>query len=377
MTPSFDDLLNQILSSNPKIGRDELLSMVERKKQESHGLLSDEGAIRLLAQQLSTAAFPTLDLKDQRITSVHSGLNDVTITGQIMSVSDIREFQRSDGSQGKVLRAWVADGSGQITCVFWDAMADSFAKEALVPRSTVRLLHGYTKFGLAGQIEFHLGSRASMQVLSRGDSSSANSEDVPSGISQTLHGADELRVRLVRLQKSQSENGPTWALCASEMGLIMAKFWDDQAQNVLSLGEGSLVSIQNSWVTERNGLVYINVGSKSSVRKEGADLVFETPIAAVNTLKPSPVLWTLAGRVVEKSDLRDIQTREGRRTRVSNIMLEDDTGKVRVSLWDVHAQKSESLKIGDRVRMVGLRVRENMNGEIEASTVFLTLLEKA
>ena len=379
MTPSFDDLLNQILSSNPKLARDELLSMVERKKQESHGLLSDEGAIRLLAQQLSTTVFPILDLKDQRITSVHAGFNDVTITGQIISVSDVREFQRSDGSQGKVLRAKVADGSGQITCVFWDAMADNFAKEASAPGSGVRLLHGYTKFGLAGEVEFHLGSRASIQILTRDNLLSMNSPDVPSGLSRSLSlgGSDELRVRIVKLQKGQSENGPTWALCVGEAGLMIGKFWDEQAQDVLSLEEGSLVSIQNSWVTERNGLVYINVGSKSSVKKESTDLVSETPVAAINVLKPGPVLWTVAGTVAEKSDVRDIQTREGRRTRVSNIMLEDPTGKVRVSLWDVHAQKSESLRIGDKVKLIGIKVRENMNGEIEASTVFLTQLEKA
>ncbi len=377
MAPSFDDLLNQILSSNPKIARDELLSMMEKKKQESHGLLSNEGAIRLLAQQLSTTGFQTLDLKDQRITSVHAGFNDVTITGQIVSVSDVREFQRSDGSQGKLLKARVADSSGQITCVFWDAMADNFAREALASGSSVRLLHGYTKYGLAGEVEFHLGSRASIQILTKGDSSMANSGDLSSSLSQRLGGSDELRIRLVKLQKSQSENGPTWALCAGEAGLIIAKFWDEHARDILSIGEGSLVSIQNSWVTERNGLVYLNVGAKSSVKKESADLVSETPVAAINVLKPGPVLWTVAGTVAERSDVRDIQTREGRRTRVSNIMLEDGTGKVRVSLWDVHAQKSESLRIGDRIRLVGIKVRENMNGEIEASTVFLTQLEKA
>src|SRR5438552_16899793 len=117
--PAFDDLLNQILSDNPKIGRDELLTMVERKKEESHGLLSDEGAIRLLAQQLSVSPSTCSDLKDQRISSVHAGLNDSTITGEVISVSDVHEFQRSDGTAGKVLRMRIGDASGQITVAFW------------------------------------------------------------------------------------------------------------------------------------------------------------------------------------------------------------------------------------------------------------------
>src|SRR5215471_2259448 len=167
MPATFNELLNHILSTNPTVGRDQLLLMVEQKKTESHGLLSDEGAIRLVAQQLSIASLPGAGVSDQRISSVHGGLNNSTITGSIVSVGDNHEFTRSDGSQGKVLKIRVSDGSGEITCVFWDNLADMAAREALTPGSQVRLLHGYTKSGMGGEVEFHLGSRASFQILRR------------------------------------------------------------------------------------------------------------------------------------------------------------------------------------------------------------------
>jgi replication factor A1 len=374
--PAFDDLLNQILSGNPKIGRDELLTMVERKKEESHGLLSDEGAIRLLAQQLSVSPPTSSDLRDQRISSVHAGLNDSTITGQLISVSDVHEFQRSDGTQGKVLRMRVGDASGQITGVFWDSLADTVAREALTPGSRVRLLHGYTKFGRAGEVEFHLGSRANIQILGRASSERVSSNTAPS-IAVKLGASSLLRVRLLKLQKSQSDQGPTWALCSNEAGLMIAKFWDNQAQSVLELGEGSLVAIENHWVTERNGLVYVNIGSKASIKKESTDFVPDVPLATIESLRPGSALWSIKGKIVERGDVREIETKEGRRTRVSNIELQDGTGRVRVSLWDTHAQRSENLRAGETVRLVGVKVRENMNGEKEASTVFLTQIEKS
>jgi len=375
MPASFDDLLNQILSSNPSISRDQLITMVEQKKQESHGLLSDEGAIRLVAQQLSISSLPTVGFADQRISSVHAGLNNSTITGQVIMVADVREFQRSDGTQGRVLRMKVGDASGQITCVFWDDMADTVAREALTPGSSVRLLHGYTKQGMAGEIEFHLGSRASFQILKR-FSTSETFTQTPATPAVNFRASDQLRVRLLKLQKSQSERGPTWALCSNESGLLIAKFWDNHAQDILTIGEGALVLIQDHWVTERNGIVYVNIGSKSSVSRESADFVAETPVSSIGSVRPGPVLWTISGKVIERSEVREIETREGRRTRVSNINLEDDTARIRVSLWDVHAERAESLRIGDHVRVVGIKVRENMNGEKEASTVFLTQLEK-
>ena len=374
--PAFDDLLNQILSRNPKIGRDELLTMVQRKKEESHGLLSDEGAIRLLAQQLSVTTPSSPDLKDQRISSVHAGLNDSTITGQVVSMSDVHEFQRSDGTTGKVLRMRVGDTSGQITSVFWDSLADTVAREGLTPGSQVRLLHGYTKFGRAGEVEFHLGSRANIQILRRESMLGLPASAAPNPVARA-GTAGPLRVRLVKLLKSQSDQGPTWALCSNEAGLMIAKFWDNQAQNVLELGEGSLVAIENHWVTERNGLAYLNVGARSSVKEESTDFVPNIPLTAIRSLLPGSALWSIKGKVVERGDMREIETREGRRTRVSNIQLEDDTGSIRLSLWDTHAQKTESLRNGDTVRLVGVKVRENLKGENEASTVFLTQLEKS
>src|SRR5437773_10580563 len=230
--PAFDDLLNQILSDNPKIGRDELLTMVERKKEESHGLLSDEGAIRLLAQQLSVSPPASSDLKDQRVSTVHAGLNDSTITGEVISVSDVHEFQRSDGTVGKVLRMRVGDPSGQITGVFWDSLADTVAREALTPGSQVRLLHGYTKFGRAGEVEFHLGSRANLQILRRAQSQGFGTTGVWSAAAK-IGASDLLRVRLLKLENSQSEQGPAWALCSNVARLMMLKSWVNHAQKYL------------------------------------------------------------------------------------------------------------------------------------------------
>jgi replication factor A1 len=375
MPSSFNDLLTQILSTNPSLDRDKLVAMIEQKKQESHGLLSDEGAVRLVAQQLSISPLPSSGLSDQRISSVHAGLNNSTITGQVNSISEIREFQRSDGTLGKVLKMRISDGSGQITCVFWDNLAETADREALTPGSQLRLLHGYTKNGMGGEVEFHLGFRASIQILKR-TPPGTGSPATPQMPVANIKANNQIRLRLVKLQKSQSPQGPTWALCSSESGLIIAKFWDAQAENILSLGEGALIIVHNHWTTEKNGMVYLNIGLKSSVEKESTDFVASIPESTIGSVKPGPVLWTISGKIVEKGEVREIETREGRRTRVSNIRLEDSTARIRVSLWDAHAEKAETLATGDQVRLVGVKVRENMNGEKEASTVFLTQFEK-
>ena len=139
MTEPFESLLEHILSQNPSIDKKELLSLVEKKKQESHGLLSDEGAILLLAQQWAIKTFSSDEVKDQRIASVQSGLMDTSITGEIVSLSEVKEFRRSDGSLGKVLKLRLADSSGQITCICWDSIGDFVAAQGLGVGSRIRL----------------------------------------------------------------------------------------------------------------------------------------------------------------------------------------------------------------------------------------------
>src|SRR2546427_12117045 len=104
MTESSENLLNQILAKNPGMPREELLSMVERKKQESHGLLSDEGAVRLLAQQLAGLSGQSVNISDLRISSVQAGLSDETISGEILSIRQLLEVQWSVVSVGILVR---------------------------------------------------------------------------------------------------------------------------------------------------------------------------------------------------------------------------------------------------------------------------------
>lgn len=375
MNDQFKDLLNHILSQNPNIPIERLLNMVERKKQESNGLLSDEGAIRLLAQQFSTSLFPSDELKDQRIASLEAGLMDASITGEIVSIGRIQEFNRSDESIGNVLRIRLADASAQITCVCWDSIAKVVADQGLGLGSKVRLEHGYTKYGRAGEVEYHLGSRSSIQLLS----TPLRETPVPGTgkVSGLTPGSsvDTLKLRIRAVQPGRSEKAPVQALCEDETGLIVAKFWDERKETALSIDAGKTVTVQNASVRERNGLLDLNIDKTSTVISEEFTIDAPTP-TPIGSLKRGSYLYSVSGKVVERGEVREIETREGRRTRVSNIRIEDNTGRIRVSLWDKQAESVDTLRLGDKVTLTGVKLRQSPTGDLEASTVFLTLVEK-
>lgn len=377
MTDSFETILNHILSQKPSIPRQELLSLVERKKQESHGLLSDEGAIRLVAQQMSLAASPSPEIRDQRIASVQAGLRDVSISGEVVSIGELSEFQRSDGSTGKVLRVVLADQSGRISCALWDAVAEFAVGQGLRYGSRVRLEHGYTRYGPGGEVQYQLGQDGSIQPLGLAVSPL---EVGPLRIADMFDGHDlrtnSLRVRVRRVVAARSEKGPVLGLCEDETGLIVVKFWDEARDAILSR-EGTIIRIQNSRVVERNGLLYVNVGNGSLLGEDSEARIGSPSPVPVGKLEPGRVLRVVQGKVLERGDSREIETREGRRVRVSNVKIGDSTGKILISLWDKHADTVETLRVGDMVKLTAVKVRKApFTGEPEASTVFLSEIVK-
>jgi replication factor A1 len=156
--------------------------------------------------------------------------------------------------------------------------------------------------------------------------------------------------------------------------MVILKFWDEAGEAALSLREGSVVTIGNGRVAERNGLLSVNVGLNSTIGPGSA--VGSPKPSPIGSLKAEPLLRVMSGKVVERGEVREIETREGRRAKVSNVKIEDGTGRIRVSLWDKHAETVDTLRLGDIVKLVGVRVRKGFAGDLEASTVFLSQIEK-
>lgn len=62
----------------------------------------------------------------------------------------------------------------------------------------------------------------------------------------------------------------------------------------------------------------------------------------------------IEGKVIDISDPRDVNTRYGQR-RVADATLEDDTGTIKLSLWE---NQIEAVKIGDRISIDGGYITE-------------------
>ncbi|RLE69357.1 MAG: DNA-binding protein [Thermoprotei archaeon] len=92
-------------------------------------------------------------------------------------------------------------------------------------------------------------------------------------------------------------------------------------------------------------------------------------------LKPGMTRINVEGKVVEKSQPIEVVTRRGI-ARVATVLLEDDSGKIILSLWE---ENIDMVSVGDRIRVENGYV-SSFRGRTQLNLGFygkLTIVEKA
>ena len=161
----LEETIKRILSSRSDIKRKEILEMIKKKKIGAGDFLTDETAARIAASDLGVAIVQKpIRLKIQ-IQDLVSGLNDVTVVGQVTTVYPPKAFIRRDLTEGKLARLLVVDNSGTLRVVLWDDKVELVESGKIQGKQTIRISHGYVREGLDGNLEINLGTRGTINIL--------------------------------------------------------------------------------------------------------------------------------------------------------------------------------------------------------------------
>jgi replication factor A1 len=159
---------------------------------------------------------------------------------------------------------------------------------------------------------------------------------------------------------------------ADETGRVRVAFWDEQAEGAVEeLEVGDVLKIAGR---PREGYNGIEV---SADRAEPADVDIDVDpdgadsIGAL-TLGESDV--TLTGMVLDTDTIRTFERDDGSEGRVANLTLGDETGRVRVTLWDDQTEWVDELAPGATVELVDGYVRER-DGDLEVHLSARSTLE--
>lgn len=336
-------MINLILTTRKDLTRDDVLKMIEEKKKEFLGFLSDEGAALILAQELGVA----LESESRRygevkISSLVPGLRSVTVVGRIVSIKEPSRFRREYGREGVVQRITIMDDNGStVDIVLWDENVEKFNRLGIGYGSMIRIRSGYTREGLGGRVELHLGRRGDIEVIEKcigeyGFTSISNLKP---------DGYFNVKGVLCTIYPTRSERGDgaiklVRARIADETGWINLIVWGVRAHEFLSYnpGIGANIAVYNGFTKKRmDGSLELHVGRIGRIEVTGRCSFLPLKYVKVSQLKPESrvdMLLRLLAYNIGK-------LRSGRRR--MRILAWDGEGMVYLTVWEEALTSIEDL----------------------------------
>ncbi|MGM0388179.1 MAG: single-stranded DNA binding protein [Natrinema limicola] len=150
---------------------------------------------------------------------------------------------------------------------------------------------------------------------------------------------------------------------ADETGSVRAAFWDDHAEAAIEeLEEGQVLRIKGR---PKEGFSGVEVSVDDVEPDDDTEVdVQVSDTYAIEDLSLGLSNVTLVGLLLDTDSVRTFDRDDGSEGKVSNLVLGDSTGRVRVTLWDEQADRATELEAGATVEVIDGYVKER-DGQLE------------
>ena len=329
---------------------------------------------------------PIGDLSEQR---------DVSIIGVVSRLQDIRVFTRkTDNTEGKLRNFDVRDSTGEIRVTVWGDDTNIVINKG----DFIKVIGGDVRFDEYTQSQYSMNTNFNTQITVNPENLPIEKLDELDGIRNELHPVsigqiqfdydeDGVEIDIIgrilsledprEFQRDDSTVGIVRsALFADESGKVRLSFWNEKAEGDYAVGEA--YRIENARTRLGMYSVDLNIGGGSRIirlSEEQASAMFIPELATlekaiydykkIEDLDEDEEDTVIVGRVIELNEIRNFDRDNGDTGSVSNIEIADDTGSIRVVLWDNDAKMD--LEMGQPLKLQNPRLSLDMDNRLQAT----------
>ena len=319
---------------------------------------------------------------------------DVSIKGVVVRLQDIKTFiRKTDNSEGRLRNFDVGDSTGAIRVTVWG----DDTTIAINKGDIVKIIGGDVRFDEYTESGYSMNTNFNTQITVNPTNLTAEELDefeaireqlrpVPIGtIAEIDDEGKEIDIigRILSVNdvnEFQRDDGSVGlvrsVMFADESGKVQLSFWNEKAQEEYVVGDA--YQIENARTRLGMMSVDLNIGNNSRVIKLSEEQASAMFIPELSTLEktiynPKKIEdldedeedTIIIGRIIEIYDIRKFDRDTGDTGYVRNIEIADDTGAIRVALWDNDALKERN--IGDGIKLQNPRLALNMDNRLEAN----------
>ncbi len=146
---------------------------------------------------------------------------------------------------------------------------------------------------------------------------------------------------------------------ADDTGSIKAALWDE-ASDLVKIGDikpGQTLKVKG-YIKEGKSGLEVNVGRGGGIEHIDSEISVNLKPVKICEIKNGMNSLNIIGKIIDMGTVRTFQRKDGTPGKVRNITIGDDTGKIRLTLWDAKADAAD-LRTGDAVEIMNAYAREN------------------
>jgi len=182
------EILKKKIVDGAHLTGEELDIKIKQKINDLSGLISEEGAAHILANELG------IQIMEEecrlKIKNIYAGAKNVEVLGKVVNKWDIREFDKGD-RKGKVGNFVIGDETGTMRVVCWNDKTD--VMNDLKEGDVVLIKSSFAKENQMNQKELHLNDRSKISVNPSGET-----------VGEIRQGQSHERKKIVDLKEGMS-----------------------------------------------------------------------------------------------------------------------------------------------------------------------------
>ncbi len=373
------------------LSKSEIQTLVEEKKEELKGLISEEGALFVIAKELGVdVASENQELLNEvelNISDITVNMKNIVIVGRIKDIYNVNSFNKSNGETGYVGAFLLHDSTGDIRIVLWDNQVSIFKDERFERNEIVKILNGTAKNGRYGGVEIHVGGYSKINLapedvdhkkFPKFKEKLVKIQDIHEDLgSISTEGKVMNRFPVKDFIRKDGQNGSVSSIILRDStGKIRITFWSEDIEKIENVEVGDFISLTNLTPRKNNyaeGRIDVHATSRTKITKKDKELIIEEKIVdKIEKLQQEKDFASFQGVITTIEDLRMVTLKSGEEVSLLSFTVSDDTDSIRVTAWrDKADELSKSLKNGEGVSLKNAALRFSTYWEKNEATVTL------
>lgn len=264
--------LKKLILGKTSIGSEKLDELIEEKKEKYSGLLTDVGALYMIAKELRLE----IDLMEQsnliKIKDLKNGMENIDVLCRALHIGQLKQFEKNN-KKGFLCNLLVGDETGETRLSLWHKDA-KMIQEKKIERNAVLLLKNAFVSEFRDKLQLSLGYNGRLFV--KEDNEWLPKQELLRKLNELVDGLNEVdvigRIKRIFEEKTFEREKGTGSLKSfilfDDTASIRCVAWNELADALNELKENDLIKIEGAYCKKGLKDVELHLGWKARIIKD-------------------------------------------------------------------------------------------------------------